>query len=99
MTREPEGFTGFVCVLFVGKLVGGVGNKDGGELRFPDGEGNLAGGRAKLEFCGGKLVLVIGGTVTVGCGVFLSFVGANGKGADKEGNGVFITGGSCGGLL
>ena len=71
-------------------------------MKFPDCEGNFAGGRTEFGICGdkgGKLVLVIGGTLTDGCPIFLLFIGADGKGDVNEEGGVFRPGGSCEGLL
>jgi hypothetical protein len=98
MIWEPEESTESVCVLVVGKLAGGVGKKDGEELN-PDGEGNVAGGRTEFGICGDKgdkFVVLIGGTLTDGCLIFLLFIGVNGKGAGKEEGAVFILGESCG---
>ena len=102
ITWDPEESIEFVCVLVMGRLDAGVDKKGGGELKFPDGEGNLAGGRAELGICGdkgGKLIVFIGGTLTAGSPMFLFSTGANGKGVVNEDGDVFIPGCSCEGLL
>ena len=68
-------------------------------MKFPDGEGKFAGGRTEFGVGGDELIVVTGGTVTEGCPKFPFLIGVNGKGAVKEGEGVFMPGGSCEGLL
>lgn len=99
ITPDSFGFTELEGVLIIGKFPGCVGKTDGGEFTFPDGEGNLAGGRTEFGIAGDEQVLVMGGTLTDGCPVFPLFIGVNGKGERIEGNGVFTPGGSCKGLL
>lgn len=89
-----------MTVLVVGRLDGGGRKNDRGELKFPDGEGNVAGGRTVFWICGDGLMYVRGGTLTVGCPIFLLFpllIGGSVNGAEKE-EGVPAPGGSCEGL-
>lgn len=58
---------------------------EGGELKFPDGEGNVAGGRTGFWFCGNELLFVMGGTLTVGCCGFPLFIFRGGS----------VNGGAC----
>lgn len=98
ITPESEELTELLGVVIVGSLDGDAGKKDGGELRLPDGEGNVAGGRTVFWICGDILPLVMGGTLTVGCPIFPLLIGVGGNGAVKEDGCVLTPGGSCEGL-
>jgi hypothetical protein len=100
MTRESVEFIELLSVLVVGRSDGGARKKDRGELKFPDCEGNVAGGRIVFWICGDGLLYVMGGTLTVGCPIFPLFpllTGGSVKGAENE-EGVLAPGGSVKGV-